>query len=271
MAASLLGFGLLLAAGQAPAQELHTPYAPFAASPGVQPSARPATDPAPVLPAAADVKAPAPLLWQPAGPAGAPNNTTTMAKQQGVGTAIAPVALQAPDPNIARPTDEQGEYSIQLEPPGPERLFRLESERSLQERMRNEARQRPIMERITFPEEPVLSREAYSPRVFPPAHEVVEPQYVCYDRLYFEEKNSERYGWDLGFIQPFVSAGAFYWDLVMLPYHVGTEPCRKYECSAGYCLPGDPVPYQLDPFELSLTGAAAEAGTVTALFFIFPG
>src|SRR5262249_54781053 len=35
-------------------------------------------------------------------------------------------------------TDESEEHRVQLAPPGPERLFRLESEKSLQERMRQE-------------------------------------------------------------------------------------------------------------------------------------
>jgi hypothetical protein len=194
------------------------------------------------------------------------------------------VAQQPPRDNILQPRpgvplpeaaakvlEELPEYQIQLEPPGPERLFRLESEQTLQERMRQEARQRPTLERITFPEEPVLSTQAYSARPFPPAQEFVEPNYVCYRRLYFEDKNSERYGWDLGFIQPFVSAGIFYWDVATLPYHMATDPCRKFECSAGYCLPGDAVPYLLYPPELNLTGIAAEAGTIAALFAIFPG
>src|SRR5262249_34041205 len=98
----------------------------------------------------------------------------------------------------------------------------------------------------------------------------VEPNYVCYDRMYFEERNSERFGWDLGIIQPLVSAGIFFFDVAALPYHVGTDPCRKYECSAGYCLPGDPVPYLLCPPRLSLTGAVLEAGAVVSLVGIFP-
>jgi hypothetical protein len=176
-----------------------------------------------------------------------------------------------PLPEAKSVLEELPEYQIQLEPPGPERLFRLESEQTLQERMRQEARQRPTLERIAFPEEPVLSTEAYTPRQFPPAQELAEANYVCYRRLYFEDINSERYGWDLGFIQPFVSAGKFYFDLIAFPYHCGTEPCRKFECSAGYCLPGDPVPYLLYPPELSLTGTIFEAGTISALFAIFPG
>jgi hypothetical protein len=94
---------------------------------------------------------------------------------------------------------------------------------------------------------------------------------VCYGRLLFEQKNLERYGWDLGFITPFVSAGKFYWDVVWIPYHIWTAPCRQYECSAGYCLPGDPVPLLIYPPELSLTGTVMEAGTIVALFAIFPG
>ena len=108
------------------------------------------------------------------------------------------------------------------------------------------------------------------PRQFPPASIQVEPSYLCYSRLYFEEKNSERYGWDLGFIQPFVSAGAFWWDLVTLPYHIGTRPCQCFDCSSGYCLPGDAVPYLAYPPEVSLTGAAAEVAWTAILFVAFP-
>jgi hypothetical protein len=166
--------------------------------------------------------------------------------------------------------EEEQEVKIQLEPPGSDRIFgRRDSERSLQVRMRQEWRdqKRPPFE---FPDEPVLSTQVYAGRVFPPMTETVEPNYTCYGRLYFEDKNSERYGWDLGFIQPFVSAGIFFWDTATLPYHLGTEPCRRYECNAGYCMPGDPVPYLLYPPVYSVTGAAAEIGAVVALAAIFP-
>lgn len=159
---------------------------------------------------------------------------------------------------------------IQLEPPGPDRIFgRRDSDRTLQERMRQERRQQNLSP-WEFPDEPVLSTQVYSGRVFPPMTETVEPNYLCYRRLYFEDKNSERYGWDLGIIQPFVSAGIFFWDTATLPYHLGTDPCRKYECNTGYCMPGDPVPYLLYPPIWSATGAAAEIGAVVAVAWIFP-
>jgi hypothetical protein len=189
--------------------------------------------------------------------------------------AIQPAAFQTPPRMLAPPVGEEvPDFQIQLEPPGPLRLFRLESEKAMMERMRQEVREHTppgtTPDRLIFPDEPVITRQPYTGRSFPPANMLVEPQYVCYQRLLFEQKNAERYGWDLGPIHPFVSLSAFYWDLVTLPYHLWTAPCRQYECSAGYCLPGDPVPLLLYPPELSLTGLVAEAGTITALFAIFP-
>jgi hypothetical protein len=51
---------------------------------------------------------------------------------------------------------------------------------------------------------------------------------------------------------------------------MGTEPFRCYECSAGYCLPGDPTPLALYPPQLNLSGLIAQAGTVAGVSAIFP-
>jgi hypothetical protein len=168
-----------------------------------------------------------------------------------------------------RPAEEAPDYSIRLDVPGLQRLAgSLESEAALMERMRQEARARG--ERLVFPEEPTLTKEAYVGRHWSPLTRVVEPYYVCYGRLLFEQKNFERYGWDLGPISPVVSTGKFFWDVLALPYNLGTRPFQQYEVSAGYCLPGDPVPLLLYPPEISPTGLLTEAAVVTALFFIFP-
>ena len=123
-----------------------------------------------------------------------------------------------------------------------------------------------------IPDEPVLSRETYYGRgaAWPHTTELVAPNYVCYGRLLFQQTNMERYGWDLGILSPVISGAEFFFDVFTLPYHVATAPWRCYESSAGYCLPGDPVPLLLYPPELSLTGLAAEAAVVTGLVFIFP-
>jgi hypothetical protein len=114
-----------------------------------------------------------------------------------------------------------------------------------------------------------LSKTPYAARVFQPMVEQVEPMFVAYDRLYFEDKNTERYGWELGILQPMVSVGKFYADMLMFPYNFGTRPCQRYEADAGYCLPGDPVPYLIYPIELSVTGGLLEAGVAVGLPYIF--
>lgn len=167
-------------------------------------------------------------------------------------------------------TDDSQEYHIQLDPPGPSRLFKLESQQTLQERMRQEARQRSSLERIQFPEEPIISKERYAGRHWLPTNKLVAPAYVCHGPLLFEERNAERQGWDLGIFQPFLSTGVFYYDVVTVPYHAALKIGNWYDCSAGKCLPGDPVPYLLYPPEFRLSATAAEAGTLLALFAVFP-
>jgi hypothetical protein len=165
---------------------------------------------------------------------------------------VFPIKVQLRD-RAGRPGqgDESDEgmpaFSIQLQPPGPERVFRLESEASFQERIRQTTPRRPF-EPVIFPEEPVLSTTDEPPqRVWPPQSTYAEPNYVCYDPLFFQQKYFERYGWDLGIITPLVSLAAFWYDGITFPYHLVTAPCPGEECSAGYCLPGDPTPLRLDP------------------------
>ena len=172
------------------------------------------------------------------------------------------------------PGDLPTGFSVQLEPPGPERLFRVESEDALKERMRQEKRNSPKMDRLVFPEEVVLSNSVYDPNwrssTWKPMVRQVEPNYLVHGRLLFQEKNSERYGWDLGPIQPFVSGAYFLADMALLPYHLASDPLRRFESNAGYCLPGDQVPYMLYPIGASSTGSVAEAAAVFALIACFP-
>jgi hypothetical protein len=164
-----------------------------------------------------------------------------------------------------------GEYQFLVTPPGPERLFELEPESGFQARLQNEWRDNGHKDRLTFPDEPVLSKNAYAGRSWPEYTLTVEPNFVAYRRLLFQQINTERYGWDLGIIDPPLSAGLFFADVALLPYHAFTDPFRCIgDTGAGYCLPGDPVPYLLYPPEYSLTGAVAEAGAVGAVLAIFP-
>lgn len=138
--------------------------------------------------------------------------------------------------------------TIKVDPPGPSELFRLESEMDWRERMRRDARQTSPFSRLEFPEGPrARATQTGIIRTWPLQTEFVEPNYLCHRRLFFEEINTERYGWSLGVLQPFASVGVYHGNLAALPFRLLAAPYPSYECSAGYCLPGDPVPYLLLP------------------------
>jgi hypothetical protein len=161
-----------------------------------------------------------------------------------------------------------GDQSLNLRPPLPDQLFRITSEQTLRQSIRADA-QRAGRTAI-FPQEPARPAEVFLGRAWPHQTRYTVPEYVCYGRLLFEQKNFERYGWDLGPVTPFLAAGKFYLDVAALPYHLASDPFRCCECSAGYCSPGDPVPLLLYPCGVSLTGAAAEAAAVAVLLVVFP-
>lgn len=173
----------------------------------------------------------------------------------------------ATDKYRTKPDDYSGQR-FQGDLPSLQTFTRLESEEKLRQRMIQEARQKG--ERLVFPEEQPTPRPMILARRWPPLREVVEPGFVLHERLLFEQPNFDRYGWDLGVVQPLVSASLFWWDTFMLPYNWGCHPFQRYECSAGHCLPGDPVPLLLPPPEIRATGFVAQAAALTGLFFVFP-
>ena len=161
-------------------------------------------------------------------------------------------------------------YQVQLEVPSLDRVFRAESDSDLIERIRQEYRQRD--ERAEFPKtakiNEAVKRVQY--RDQPPQACRQEPYYVPYQPLYFEEKNSERYGWELGVLQPLVSTLYFYKDVALLPYHATINPPWRCETNTGYYWPGQPVPYYLYVPPFSWTATAAQVGTVVGGAAIFP-
>jgi hypothetical protein len=199
-----------------------------------------------------------------------------------------PTATQQPDMQKARPgaplprgegrlpeeglnPDQPAPVTIQLEPPGLERLAQsVQSDAQLKERIRQENRERKTPERIIFPSDPILSYDTYGGRKWNPTRLEVAPYYVCHGRLYFQQINSERYGWDLGVLHPVISGMVFLWDFVTFPYQLAKEPCRCIEYNTGWCLPGDPVPLLLYPLQTSVTGTVAEVGTILTLVAVFP-
>ncbi|MBY0229779.1 MAG: hypothetical protein K2W96_10905, partial [Gemmataceae bacterium] len=166
------------------------------------------------------------------------------------------------------------EQSVQLEPPGLERLSRLDSDERLFSRIRQEALLANPGQQPEFPPSPILSRERYAGRgnLWQPRQLTVEPNFVVYGKLQsmLEDKNSERYGWDFGPIHPVLAYTKYLYDVAFLPMKAFANPCRWHESSAGHCLPGDPVPYMLYPMEWSCEGVSAELATIAVLIAVFP-
>ncbi len=162
--------------------------------------------------------------------------------------------------------EEPYSFSVDTELPGMQRISRRLSERDFFEEIKQEYRTGEAI----FPVQPPLTTEPYQRRQFPHLVRGVEPSNVMHGRLYFEQPNFDRTGWDLGVLSPFINVGVYYYDLALLPYHCMTRPLEKYEVSAGKCLPGDPAPLYLYPEEFSVTGLVGQAAAVTGLFYLFP-
>jgi hypothetical protein len=168
-------------------------------------------------------------------------------------------------------TDDDVGFTIRTELPGPDRLFDArKSEAMMRDYIRREADTRTGAGRVQFPEYPPISTEKYTGRHFARSTCIVEPGYVCHGRLYFEQPNFDRAGWDLGTIAPGLNLAVFYYDTFMFPYHAWTNPCVCYDCSAGKCLPGDATPFYLYREQFSVSGLAAQTLAVGGGFFVFP-
>lgn len=93
---------------------------------------------------------------------------------------------------------------------------------------------------------------------------------TSYNPLYFEEPNLERYGYNYGAIQPFVSAGRFFGRVAILPYMIGAYPLHETRYPLGYARPGDDPLYQVEKLPFSARGAVFEGLTATGLVFLIP-
>jgi len=127
---------------------------------------------------------------------------------------------------------------------------------------------------VQFPPLPDVSGGiAYKPKTgsYTPMQEYYDALYVVHRRLHFEERNAERYGWDLGIIQPFVSTMYFYKDVLLWPNSLASGCAYGFwDTNAGKCLPGSPTPYFLYPPGLTVTGGAVEGAVITGAAFIIP-
>jgi hypothetical protein len=147
-------------------------------------------------------------------------------------------------------------------------IFELENKNKKTPERKFDAKDFPVPEKTSI----VRPGDVYTAKTasYPATKMLIEPGYVVHRKLLFEEKNSERYGWDLGIVQPFVSTAFFYKDTLLWPAHLASSWRERYETSAGKCPPGSPVPYSLYPEELTLFGASVGSAVFVGSGFLFP-
>jgi hypothetical protein len=94
---------------------------------------------------------------------------------------------------------------------------------------------------------------------------------LCHKPLYFEQSHMERHGHSWGpVLDPVISGAHFFATLPVLPYKMGVElPC---ECiyPLGHYRPGSCAPRYIEPWPVSIRGAAFEAGAIVGLSGILP-
>jgi hypothetical protein len=93
---------------------------------------------------------------------------------------------------------------------------------------------------------------------------------LCHRPLYFEEPNVERYGYQLGCLQPVVSGAHFFATVPFVPYKMVI--CRPHDCmyTLGQYRPGDYTPFQHNRFVWDTKAAVAQVGVVVGLVFLIP-
>jgi hypothetical protein len=152
-----------------------------------------------------------------------------------IDTADTPVQVSQPAKDgkpkpAAKPREESGLlHPLRLTPPSAGQLFRLESEEMLRERLRMEVRERLPHARIEFPDAPAPAPTRQVTRDWPACEKWVEPNYVISKRLFFEQRNLERYAENVGLFQPVVAAGVFSFDALLWPVRRVIHPFRCYQ------------------------------------------
>ena len=193
-----------------------------------------------------------PRLVDPAGP------VTTEAYVAQPQTPVPPAATVPPaEPNLT------------LSLPKREDIFRFDSDKVMAARIKRELSEQYKIA-IEMPTALSFAAKTTTPRTMPPMQVQIEPAYVVHRRLFFEHKNSERAGWDLGAAQPVASALHFYGDCLLYPFRAASNPLEPYDTSAGKNLPGSPTPLLVYPPEITLFGFVVGAGTIFGAQAILP-
>jgi hypothetical protein len=124
---------------------------------------------------------------------------------------------------------------------------------------------------LDCPKEISLAEGPFQPRAFAPSLYTWQASNICYQPLYFEDPQLERYGHTYPFfVQPFVSIGRFTVQAAGLPYQMTIDPVCSAVYPLGFYRPGECAPKLIYQIPLNAEAALAEAGTIAGVYFLFP-
>lgn len=113
--------------------------------------------------------------------------------------------------------------------------------------------------------------EPYVDRVAPRTVLQWEPTNLWYYPLYFEDVGLERYGHTRKpWLQPLVSTGRFFGQVVGLPYQMALHPPKSREFALGHYQPGEWAPKKRYRIPFNEEAAASQFLWVTALVLLVP-
>lgn len=98
-----------------------------------------------------------------------------------------------------------------------------------------------------------------------------EPTNLWYYPLYFQDTGLERYGHThKPWVQPFVSTGKFFGQVVTLPYRMTLDPPTCPQYSLGYYQPGEWAPKKKYQLPFNEEAAATQFLWMTGFFLLIP-
>lgn len=123
----------------------------------------------------------------------------------------------------------------------------------------------------TVPYECWIGNEPYNVRCWAQTTFTWKASALCHKPLYFEEEKLERYGHSWGpLLQPLASGAHFVTNIALLPYKMGINPSTECQYVLGHYRPGNCAPWLIDPFPISLRGAAYQASAVFGGLYLIP-
>jgi len=258
------------AAAQNPGSGWNKPIASSTAPTTVTPIAQTPTRPVEV-PAAAPIGTRVMMPGQPANPnIVRVQGTPPVPKAPDMAPAFRPVEQL----NVFKLTNDKDFNSGMLAELNNERLKKWEKEKLDKESMGQKAPEMPkplttvdLPVSVGMPKQTSVMQSRNEPT---PLWLKVEPSYVVHRKLMFEDKNTERYGWELGIAQPAISAAYFAKDVFLWPSHLASSLFERYDTNAGKCPPGSPVPYLLYPPEITAAGGAVGAAVIVGTTILIP-